>query len=75
VLARLRTEPDLDPVGDNEPYRMDTVDFTVPHHAMKRGLDYLELEVRQDLIADEEGQAAVADRLARWLPEALADLA
>lgn len=74
ALARLRAEPDLDPVGDNEPYQMDTVDFTVPHHAMKRGLDYLELEVRQDLIAHEKGQAAVADRLARLLPQALADL-
>ena len=74
VLGRLRAEPDAGPVGDNEPYQMDTVDFTVPHHAMKRGLDYLELEVRQDLIAHEKGQAAVADRLARLLPKALADL-
>jgi predicted N-formylglutamate amidohydrolase len=74
VLARLRAEPDAPEVGDNEPYRMDTVDFTIPHHAMRRGLDYLELEVRQDLIAHEKGQAAVADRLARLLPLALADL-
>jgi predicted N-formylglutamate amidohydrolase len=31
----------------------------------------LELEVRQDLIADEAGQAAWAERLARLLPAAL----
>ena len=74
VLARLRAEPDAPETGDNQPYQMDTVDFTVPHHAMGRGLDYLELEVRQDLIAHEKGQAAVADRLARLLPQALADL-
>jgi predicted N-formylglutamate amidohydrolase len=74
MLARLRAEPDLAPVGDNEPYRMDGTDFTVPHHAIARGLDYLELEVRQDLIAHEEGQADVAERLVRLLPLALGDL-
>lgn len=50
-------------VGDNEPYAMDGVDFTIPHHADPRGLDYLELEVRQDLIAEPAGQAAEAARL------------
>jgi predicted N-formylglutamate amidohydrolase len=74
VLAALAAEPDAPVVGDNEPYRMDLVDFTVPHHAIGRGLDYLELEVRQDLLADEAGQQAVAERLARLLPAALADL-
>jgi predicted N-formylglutamate amidohydrolase len=71
VLQRLREEPDGPVVGDNEPYRMDEVDYTVPLHAMRRGLDYLELEVRQDLIADAAGQDAVAQRLARLLPRAL----
>jgi predicted N-formylglutamate amidohydrolase len=74
VLARLRAEPDGPEVGDNQPYVMDTVDFTVPHHAIGRGLEYLELEVRQDLLESTAGQAAVADRLARLLPQALADL-
>ena len=74
MLARLRAEPDLGLVGDNEPYRMDLVDFTIPHHAIGRGLDYLELEVRQDLLTDEVGQNAVADLLARLLPAALADV-
>lgn len=74
MLARLRAEPDRPEVGDNEPYRMDGVDFTIPHHAVGRGLDYVELEVRQDLIGDEAGQDAVAQRLARVLPAALAAL-
>mgnify|MGYP000256378850 CR=1 FL=1 len=74
MLARLRAEPDAGEVGDNEPYRMDEVDFTVPHHAIGRGLDYVELEVRQDLLADAAGQLAIADRLARVLPAALSDL-
>ena len=75
MLARLRAEPDAPAVGDNEPYRMDDVDFTIPHHAIGRGLDYVELEVRQDLIADEAGQQAVAERLARVLPAAWGDCA
>lgn len=74
VLARLRLEPDAGEVGDNQPYRMDDVDYTVPHHAIRRGLDYLELEVRQDLLADAAGREAEAERLARLLPAALGDL-
>ncbi|MDB5424527.1 MAG: N-formylglutamate amidohydrolase [Phenylobacterium sp.] len=74
VLARLQADLGEDLVGDNEPYRMDEVDFTIPHHCRPRGLDYLELETRQDLVADAAGQGEVADRLARLLPLALADL-
>ncbi len=74
VLARLRAEPEAGEVGDNEPYRMDGTDFTVPHHACARGLDYVELEIRQDLIAEPAGQADVAALLARVLPAALSDL-
>jgi len=47
-------------IGDNEPYSMDGSDYTVPHHAISNGLDYLELEVRQDLLADAAGQTEVA---------------
>jgi predicted N-formylglutamate amidohydrolase len=74
VLARLRRELGETLVGDNEPYRMDEVDFTIPHHAGPRGLDYLELEVRQDLIAEPAGQAEIAAVVARLLPAALGDL-
>ncbi len=73
MLARLRAEPGIGEVGDNQPYRMDGTDFTVPHHAHGRGLDYVELEVRQDVIAGAAGQAAVARLLGRLLPLALAD--
>lgn len=75
VLARLRAEPDGPEVGDNEPYQMDGVDFTVPYHAIRRGLDYVELETRQDLLTDEAGQHAVAERLARVLSAAIGDCA
>lgn len=56
--------------GDNQPYRMDGQDYTVPLHADARGLEYLELEVRQDLLADAAGVEAIAERLAPLLIEA-----
>lgn len=70
VLARLRADLE-EAVGDNAPYAMDGTDNTIPLHADPRGLDYLELEVRQDLLADPEGQKAMATWLAPRLVEAL----
>jgi predicted N-formylglutamate amidohydrolase len=75
ALAHLREDFGEALVGDNQPYKMDEVDFTIPHHAGGRGLDYLELEVRQDLLAEPAGQDAIAAVVARLLPAALADLA
>lgn len=70
MLALLRRELG-EAAGDNQPYRMDQTDNTVPLHADARGLDYLELEVRQDLIADAAGQDAAASLIARLLAEAV----
>jgi len=72
MLAGLRAEGDLT-VGDNEPYAMDRIDYTVPRHAFAAGLPYVEIEVRQDLLADAAGVAAWAARLARLLPRAAGD--
>ena len=72
TLARLRAA-DAGEVGDNEPYAMDEVDYTAGRHGTGRGLDFAEIEVRQDLIAQAAGRATVADLLARILPQALAD--
>jgi predicted N-formylglutamate amidohydrolase len=75
LLDLLRAEGDL-VVGENEPYRVtDLTDYTVPVHAEQRGLPYVEIEIRQDLILEPEGQAAWARRLARLLPAAYAELA
>ncbi len=61
-------------VGDNEPYRLsDDSDYTVPVHAETRALPYVELEIRQDLIEGDVGQAEWAALLADVLPEALCD--
>lgn len=74
VLAELRAALG-DEAGDNEPYGMDEIDYTVPLHADAHGIDYLEIEVRQDQLGDERGQTAIAERLAEILPRALSRIA
>ena len=78
LLQALRSEGDLT-VGDNEPYSVNrSSDYAVPVHGEDRGLLHVELEIRQDLIADAAGQHAWAERLARILralqPQLLAEL-
>jgi len=74
LLDLLRAEGDL-AVGDNAPYAItDQSDYTVPVHGEGNGLPHVEIEIRQDLIGDEPGQAAWAARLARLLPLADARL-
>ena len=70
VLAGLHARLDA-PVGDNEPYAMDGIDFTVPHHCYEAGRLYAELELRQDLIADPAAQERWAQLLADVLVAAL----
>ncbi len=63
-------------VGDNEPYALsDDSDYTIPVHAERRGLLNLELEIRQDLIATEAGQAEWGGLVARVLRQALLAIA
>ena len=70
VLDELRREPDLR-CADNEPYFVsDATDYTIPRHAEARGLPYVEIEIRQDLIGDEAGQADWARRIASALESA-----
>ncbi len=67
MLDLLRAEGDL-VVGDNAPYAVsDVTDYGVPVHAEKRGLPHVEIEIRQDLIANEAGQAEWEARFARLL--------
>jgi predicted N-formylglutamate amidohydrolase len=73
MLKELRREPDLT-VGDNEPYRMDTTDYTVPRHAYASRAPYLEIEIRQDLLSSTEDARRWAARLAGWLRGAMASL-
>ncbi|ABA05696.1 N-formylglutamate amidohydrolase [Nitrobacter winogradskyi Nb-255] len=74
LLSLLRAEGDL-VVGDNEPYAVsDLTDYTIPVHGEARGLMNSGIEIRQDLIGDDAGQVAWADRLARALREVEATL-
>jgi len=73
LLAALRAELDPALVGDNLPYSArEPVGFTQRHHAYERGLPHVAIELRQDLIAHEEGAAEWAQRLARLLKPILA---
>ena len=67
VINALRREADL-LIGDNAPYAVsDDTDVAIPQYGEQRGLPHVELEIRQDLIADTEGQQQWAERLARLL--------
>ncbi len=69
LLRALRAEQRL-LVGDNEPYSAsEQTDYGLIEHGERRGLPHVELEIRQDLLADAEGQAEWASRLARLLRE------
>ena len=75
LLATLRQDRSLI-VGDNEPYAVsDATDWTIPHHGERRGILHVGIEIRQDLIAQPEGQAEWAERMATALPLALAKCA
>ena len=70
VLDRLRRERHL-VIADNEPYFVsDETDYTIPHHAEARSLPHVEIEIRQDLVSDEAGQAEWAERIACVLQDA-----
>ncbi len=68
LISRLRAEGDL-VVGDNEPYTGQLEGDCMDRHGTKRALPHVLIEVRNDLIADEPGQAAWAARLSRILTD------
>jgi predicted N-formylglutamate amidohydrolase len=70
TLDALRRDASL-LIADNEPYFVsDETDYTIPHHGEARGLPHVEIEIRQDLVSGESGQAEWAERIARALEEA-----
>lgn len=72
LLGVLRHEDGLT-VGDNEPYDVsDATDWTIPVHGEQGGILHAGIEIRQDLIAGADDQAAWGARLAGLLPRALA---
>ncbi len=74
VLAALRSQSDVT-VGDNQPYDLDPqVDYSTPHHALRRQLPHLQVEFRQDEIGDAAGQRAWALRFANILLQVASSL-
>ncbi len=70
LLDLLRLDGHLH-IGDNEPYFVsDETDYSIPRHGEARGLPHVEIEVRQDLIGDDAGQEAWAERICRALQAA-----
>jgi predicted N-formylglutamate amidohydrolase len=68
LIEQLRADGDL-VVGDNEPYSGALAGDTLYRHATRRGLAHALVEIRQDLIADDEGVEAWATRLAGILAD------
>lgn len=66
LINRLRQDPNL-VVGDNEPYAGALRGDCIHKHATTRGLANALIEVRQDLIRDNAGQAEWAEKLASIL--------
>jgi predicted N-formylglutamate amidohydrolase len=62
LLDALSAMSDIE-VGDNEPYDGALRGDTMYRHCMRTGIPHLLLEVRQDLIADEQGVAEWCERL------------
>ncbi|MGD0493342.1 MAG: N-formylglutamate amidohydrolase [Steroidobacteraceae bacterium] len=64
VLEMLRREAALS-FADNQPYFVsDETDYTIPIHGERRGLPHVEIEIRQDLVREQAGQAEWAKRVA-----------
>jgi len=64
ILAALRRPGDV-AVGDNQPYDLDPeVDYSIPFHALRRGLPHIQVEFRQDEITQTTTQRHWALRFA-----------
>jgi predicted N-formylglutamate amidohydrolase len=62
MVTALRAIPGL-VVGDNQPYSLEIGhDFTVPEHALSRGLAHLQVEFRNDLVTTIAGAYRFADQ-------------
>jgi predicted N-formylglutamate amidohydrolase len=72
IMLDLLSEDGALTVGENQPYELThDRDYSVPLHGEDRGLLHVELEIRQDLIGDADGQEAWAARLATILGRGL----
>ena len=74
-LAALEGEDDLGgPIGANEPYSGQVLNYTMDRHAEAAGLPYLGFELRQDGITSPDGVARWATIVARTITTTLEGL-
>lgn len=62
LMASLAENTDYT-VGDNQPYDARVFNYSVDRHVGPRGLRHITLEVRQDLVSNEDGVDRVAEKL------------
>lgn len=74
LLERFQADPELC-VGDNQPYSGREVGFTMDTHGGAAGLPHVEIEIRQDLLADAAGCERWAARVGEILEAVLRDSA
>lgn len=75
ALRALEKENDLGgPVGANEPYSGQILNYTMDRHAEAGGIHYVSFEVRQDLLTDAAGIARWTGTLARAIRAVLNDI-
>ncbi|MEZ5582692.1 MAG: N-formylglutamate amidohydrolase [Candidatus Competibacteraceae bacterium] len=72
IMERLRAYPAIN-VGDNEPYSGRQLGFTMETHAGAAGLAHVEIEIRQDQLADAAGCVQWAELLGDILEVVLQD--
>lgn len=72
VIDALRQVPGVC-VGDNQPYSGREINYTLDTHAGAAGLPHVSFEIRQDLVADDQGCREWAELLARVLIPVLAN--
>jgi predicted N-formylglutamate amidohydrolase len=73
LIARLMEQPDLC-IGDNEPYAGHLPGDAIDRHALRHGRHNTLIEVRNDLIATPQHQAAWAERLSLILSAVLREI-
>lgn len=72
LIEALRANGDL-VVGDNEPYTGHLEGDCMSQHGTRRGLPHALIEIRQDLVADADGEDAWAARLSGIITAIFAD--
>jgi len=70
LISELRNQDDI-VVGDNQPYKGALKGDCLHRHATQRGLAHGLVEVRQDLICDDDGVAEWVDRLVSAIQKAM----